>query len=500
MGTPLLIRSEPDRSEALSRLSRLAAALLDAPIAHVTLMVDGRQHYGGAFGLPEEVITPEGMPMSFGFCPTVVQTGEPLVRPDLEQSEFRENPAVVDHGARAYAGTPLRRGDGVVIGSFCVLDVVQRPWSKEQLELLALLAEGVITELELTAALQASSEALAESERLQAAVQERADAARVIEHISEGVVQLDEHGVVLLWNPAAAAMTGIAPSAAEGQQIRQLCSDWPAPGTGPGTIRTRAEDGGHVILVSGADWGAGSVYALRDISDEQRLTRMRDELIATISHELRTPLASIYAASITLQRQDITLDAATSASLLAMVEEQASRLTVLSDEILLASRLDQGAVCARTDDVSLVLVVREALDALMSQSELSERVLVCVDERLVAKGDAAALRRVVVNLLDNACKYSPPAGMIHVSARKLPGGNVDLVVEDQGGGVPPEDRVLIFEKFYRRDPDMRHGVGGTGLGLFICRELVHAMGGRIWAEPSADGGGGAGFHVELAAG
>lgn len=474
----------PDtRSNALDRLSRLAAALMEAPIAHVTLLAGDRQHYRGSHGLPPEVIVDEGLPLSFGFCPTVIASGKPLSRGDLVASEFRDNPAVVEHGARAYAGTPLRSRDGTVIGTLCVLDVVAREWAAARLPLLEELAASVITELELVAALLDA--------------EDRAEATRVIRHLNDGVVLLDEQRTVRIWNPAAERLTGIHAERAMGRCVDDLLEGWPARGVASRQLQLSGGDDERLIDVIGSEWEAGAVYAARDITADQKLATMRDELVATISHELRTPLASIYAASITLQRPEVPLDTATTATLLTMMEEQAARLTELCDAVLLASRLDHGGTSRRRGAVELARLVHDVASDTFVRDGRSSRLDFAIEADAVAVGDHDALRRVLVNLLDNAFKYSPPLGMVHVAARRIGNDAVELVVEDEGSGIPLAERDLVFEKFYRRDPHMRDGVGGTGLGLHISRALVHGMGGRIHVGEASGGRAGAAVHVVL---
>lgn len=456
---------------------------MDAPIAHVTLVAGGRQHYSGSHGLPEEVITPDGLPLSFGFCPTVVATGQPLRRTDLIDSEFRDNPAVAEHGARAYAGTPLRTGDGAVVGSLCVVDRAVRDWPLDRLKLLDELANSVVTELELVAALQEA--------------EDRAEAARVIRHLHEGVVLLDERRVVRVWNPAAEALTGLAASVALGKPIEDSIAEWPPSGAPSALLELRTETGACSIEVNGSEWEGGAVYAVRDVTAERKLARMRDELVATISHELRTPLASIYAAAITLQRPDVRLDAATTTTLLAVVEEQAARLADLCETVLLAGRLDHAAPSVTRERIDLAALVDDVAAQLVVQPERGARLTLDVALDAAASGDREALRRVVVNVVDNALKYSPPSGVVRVVARRLDSDTVELVVEDEGTGIPEAERELVFEKFYRCDPHMRDGVGGTGLGLHIARSLVDGMGGRMYVSEASSSRTGAAVHVEL---
>ena len=124
-----------------------------------------------------------------------------------------------------------------------------------------------------------------------------------------------------------------------------------------------------------------------------------------------------------------------------------------------------------------------------------ELVLVAAEGLPHVSGDPDKVGRILINLVDNGVKYSPDGGRVEVSVRSV-GSQVRFTVTDQGIGIPPSEQRRIFEKFYRLDPNMTRGVGGTGLGLYICRELVRRMDGRIWVE-SAGLGRGASFNVEL---
>jgi two-component system, OmpR family, sensor histidine kinase VicK len=110
--------------------------------------------------------------------------------------------------------------------------------------------------------------------------------------------------------------------------------------------------------------------------------------------------------------------------------------------------------------------------------------------------DPGQLRQVIGNVIDNAIKYSPDGGDVHVRLEHSE-GVVRFAIADRGLGIPPRERERIFEKFYRLDPDMAHGIGGTGLGLYISRELVRGVNGRIWVEPN--GARGSVFYIELPA-
>jgi signal transduction histidine kinase len=226
---------------------------------------------------------------------------------------------------------------------------------------------------------------------------------------------------------------------------------------------------------------------------QRELDQLKDEFIAVISHELRTPLASVYGGAVTLEQRE--LDEDTRRRLISVVRRESARLAKLVDDVLWASRLDAKKVGLPSEPCDPVAVAREVVataaelapdnvSVLYRDGEVVPRVTV----------DPEQLRRVLANLVDNAIKYSPEGGQVEVTAGR-PNGSLRFTVSDQGMGVPEEDRERIFEKFTRLDPQMRSGIGGTGLGLYICRELVGQMGGSIWV--TGNEGQGSTFTFEI---
>jgi signal transduction histidine kinase len=210
----------------------------------------------------------------------------------------------------------------------------------------------------------------------------------------------------------------------------------------------------------------------------RELDRMKDEFVAVVSHELRTPLASVYGAAMTLKRPG--LQEPTKESLLAIVSRESTRLAALVDQVLWASRLesDRFQPSAVTNDAmritrDVVAATRARLPANLTL-ELAD-----APEPLLVAADAEPVEQVLVNLVQNAVKYSPDGGRIEVRVART-GDRVRFSVRDEGLGIPPAEQDGIFEKFHRLDPNLTRGVGGTGLGLYICRGLVERMGGRIW--------------------
>jgi len=338
---------------------------------------------------------------------------------------------------------------------------------------------------------------------------ERVQAERVLAHVGDGIFLVDRTGVVRLWNPAAEAITGIRAKAVIDRPAREKIPGWPAieamvpiasrPGDREETWTSETVPldaaGGEVWLsMVGVALEEGIVYAFRDVTRERRLERVRAEFVATVSHELRTPLASLHGAALTL-REHSDLAAETRRDLLDMIAGQSQRLADLVEEILITSQLDSGSLRVSSEPFDAEEIVRFVADD--ARLRVGEERVIEVDlppGLPPVYGDAGRTRQVLSNLVDNAAKYSPDGSRIEIAV-DAHDGHVRFSVSDAGLGIPLNEQEQIFEKFYRLDPHHRRGVSGSGLGLYICRELVRSMNGRIFVE--SDLGRGATFRVEL---
>jgi PAS domain S-box-containing protein len=325
--------------------------------------------------------------------------------------------------------------------------------------------------------------------RLYEQAEQRARASRALETIADGVVLLDNDGVVLLWNDAAEGITGLSRAEVVGRKAADALPGYangvariPLDGSRPETVPVEIRGRELWLSLSGVRFDEGTVYAFRDVTEERALDQMRSDFVATVSHELRTPLAAIYGAAVTIRRPDLNLDDEMRDRLLQVIAEESDRLAQIVNDVLLASHLDSGQLQLKIETVDPASLTAAVVDA--ARTHLPHNVT--VDLKAPARlppvaADEQQLRQVLVNLVENAVKYSPDGGPVHVRLTKQP-RHVQWAVSDQGLGIPPAERRRVFEKFYRLDPNMTRGIGGTGLGLYICRELVRRLDGRIWVD------------------
>jgi PAS domain S-box-containing protein len=345
--------------------------------------------------------------------------------------------------------------------------------------------------------------------RLYREVEERSDAAWVLEHVADGVLLLDRNGIVRIWNPAAAAITFIDADDVVGRSAAEVIPGWkravetvpvsasPDPGHDEVMIPIETTRGERWIAISGVRFFGGTVYAFRDLTDARQLEEIKADFIATASHELRTPLAAVYGAAQTLLRHDFALDETGRERFVSLIADESERLGRIVNEILLANQLDAGRLDIEFEPFDAHDLVERVVDATRTYAPPSVHLEIDTGDGLpLVSADLDKVRQVLVNLVENAIKYSPDGGLVEVGAETR-GDFVRFHVRDEGLGVAPDEQERIFEKFYRADPQMVRGVGGTGLGLYICKELIGRMGGRIWVEPND--GKGSTFCFELRA-
>jgi PAS domain S-box-containing protein len=452
-------------------------------------------------GMQSRVIV-TGEPLLFNDVPERVQTVDGIFYNVGAEGKPEPIPETGPSGTSAAMMVPVKH-EGQVVGVVQLMrDAGQ--YTEDELELF----DGLVAQMGAAVRTARLQEERRRAEAAEAAARavaaEREEAARVLEAVGDGVFLLDAGGVVRLWNRAAALLTGIRADTVLGEKLETVVPDWAAlepripvaPSAGDARLVTLP------VGVEGRDlWLSfvavrsrdGVVYAFRDLTSERQLEEEKSDFVATISHELRTPMTAVYGAAQTLLRDDVVLNEETRLALLKMIASQAARLTQITEEVLLTTRLDRGDIAVEQTPVDIGDVVRSAVQAIRAQ--LADDLAIELDvppDVSPAFADADRLEQVLVNLLDNATKYGAAPVRVRAEASN---GLVRISVSDEGPGVAPGDRARIFEKFYRADPRMKHSPSGTGLGLYISRELTRRMGGRL--ELVSDAGAGATFVVEL---
>lgn len=221
-------------------------------------------------------------------------------------------------------------------------------------------------------------------------------------------------------------------------------------------------------------------YVLHDISRHAQLNRLREELLYSVAHELRAPLAVLENALEIIQEEYASLSAQEFRGLLRSARRTALRMHALMEDLLSAGSIQSGRFVVRPREVAVQAIVSEAVEMTDALTTVRRQQLkVEIPDALAVLADSRYARQVLTNLIANASKYSPEGGTITLRGEQLD-GDVRLVVEDRGQGIPPEQQAGIFERFYRvrRDNDEP----GVGLGLAIAKGIVEAHGGRIGVE------------------
>ncbi len=242
---------------------------------------------------------------------------------------------------------------------------------------------------------------------------------------------------------------------------------------------------------------SGAVVVLHDVTELRRLERVRQDFVANVSHEFKTPLTAIQGFAETLLAGALD-DPENNRRFLEIIRNHAMRLARLTNDLLKLARIEAGKMELEFSSVGLLELIEACTETTLLKANRKEITLeITVPPQLPAvRGDAALLRDVLQNLLDNAIQYTPPRGHISVAASAGPREAV-ITVADTGIGIPLSDSERIFERFYRVDAARSREAGGTGLGLSIAKHIVEAHGGKLWVESTVGQGSKFSFSLPL---
>ncbi|MCS6993185.1 MAG: cell wall metabolism sensor histidine kinase WalK [Anaerolineales bacterium] len=330
--------------------------------------------------------------------------------------------------------------------------------------------------------------------RLENLQTETARLAAILDQITDGVLIVDEEGTIQMSNPGAEKLFGenlVGRSVIAALRHHQLVEIWRK-------ARRRGEPQSESLelpnsrrflqLTAIPDPVTGSsLLMVQDLTRLRRLETVRRDFISNVSHELRTPLASLKALVETLTDGALE-DPPAARRFLARIQTEVDALTQMASELLELTRIESGQVPLQIQPVSPSQLLCSAADRMRTQAERAglELTVETASNLPTIPADFARLEQVLVNLIHNAIKFTPPGGQIRLYAR-LDGKYLRFDVSDTGVGIHPDDLPRIFERFYKADRARTKG-GGTGLGLSIARHIVEAHGGKIWVESELEKG------------
>ena len=525
----------PPRRAALRPFARIASRALHVPLAQINAVTADAQ-------VPVVAAVPAGadvapwespVELESSYCQHVVASGAPLLIEDARVHPLvRDSPATIDAGIVAYAGVPFRAPAalgpalaGRVLGSVCVVDLVPRRWTADEVALLEEVAAAVTAELEVmaaaAAALSRADSALAESE---SRFRTLADA------IPQLAWMADDTGSGYWYNRRWYDYTGATPeqlrgwgwtSAAEPGHAERVATRFRAAVAArepwEDTFPLRGRDGTYrwflarAVPVHDADartvrWFGTNTDVTERIAAEaererllrreqearvsaEQANRAKTQFLATMSHELRTPLNAIggYAELLEMGLRGPVTEAQRAD--LQRLRRSQQHLLGLINEVLNFARLETGVVRFHLEDVSAVAAQQDVSTMVLPQTAakgLSYRVEPC-PPTLAVRADREKLRQALLNLLSNAVKFTPAPGAVRLACG-ADARTVRFVVYDTGIGIPADRLDDIFEPFVQVDSRLTRTAGGTGLGLAISRDLARAMGGDLTVASARDAG------------
>ncbi|HEY7148715.1 MAG TPA: GAF domain-containing protein [Gaiellaceae bacterium] len=493
--TGSLLATELDPAAILEEVAEQAPALVGADACAIQLVHDDQLEVTAVGGTTVPAVAGAKFPATARPAGDVVQTRAPVVIADAtDDPRVLADDPVLAAGHASYLGVPLVGVEQGLQGVLAVYSQRPRVWREEEVEALSALAGN-------------ASAVLSNAELYQRVAVERERSYAILSNIADGIVAVDREGEVVLWNEAAEAITGVPAAAAIGRTPVEVLQRELAAGDDDrlGERLLPIQRGGEEVWLSLTEAimrdpvgsVSGRIFAFRDVSAERIVDQMKSAFVSTVSHQLRAPLTSIYGFAETLLRRDVLFGEAERETFLGYIASEAQRLTTIVDTLLTVARLEAGDLHVELAPTDLRAVVSEVVTTVEEGAAVNGHkfVLHLPEGPLAASADPEKLGQILTNLLDNAVKFSPGGGTVTVEAHRRR-GRVEVRVVDEGQGIPEGEREHIFSKFHRSETS--GGPGGAGLGLFIARGLVTAMGGRIWVDTAEGGGSSFAFDLPLA--
>ncbi len=488
--------------ERFDRITRLAAALFDTPIATVTLIDADRQWHKSCIG-----VGGREDPRAVSFCSVAIETPAQLVVPDaLEDPRFVDTPLVTGPPyIRFYAGQPIATTDGFRVGTLCVIDQRPRSFGAGEAALLRDLARMAEDELNRRDLAQALSAWRGSEQRFRT----------VFHDAGMGIVIVERDGRFVEVNDAFSSMLGIP--AQELRGVPTSVVTHPADRDGDRVTFERLYSGEsegfrrekRYVRPDGSVLWAGvtasllrdsngrpemAIGIIEDITERKEIERIKDELLSVVGHELRTPLTSIRG-SLGLLEAGVAGELPEEArGMVAIARENTERLVRLVNDTLDLERLEAGRVDVEPRPVRPGDLLGATAQVVQPVADEAGVELSWEADELELMADPDRVVQALINLVANAVKFSPPGTCVRTRIEAV-GPDALVSVADEGRGIPSDQLESVFERFGQVDASDRRDKGGTGLGLAISRAIVEQHAGRIWAE--SEPGEGAIFRFTL---
>jgi len=348
-------------------------------------------------------------------------------------------------------------------------------------------------------------------DRITTITKQRNELEAILSSMTEGVFAVDSQGCFASINKAAAQLLNIDPTSAQGRsvaeaihsvELQQFVRDTlrsGEPGEADISFPGQTERLFHVCGAGLSDprgERSGAVIVLSDVTRVDRLENLRRDFVANVSHELKTPITSIQGFVEALQEGGLA-DAEQARRYVDIIARHAHRLNAIIDDLLSLSRLEDGAErrAISFETVALKPILEAAVDLSRVKADARQiRIELICDKGVEAKLNGPLLEQAVLNLVDNAIKYSEPGSVVEVFAGRLENENT-ISVRDSGCGISPRHLSRLFERFYVIDKSRSRTLGGTGLGLSIVKHIAQVHGGYVTVESTP--GRGSTFTIHL---
>ncbi len=385
----------------------------------------------------------------------------------------------------AFLGVPLKHPRGHMIGVLAVYAGDRRNWQAAEARALESLASS-------------SAIAIRNADLYSRVKSERDTNETLVESIAEGIVATDVAGRITIWNHAARQITGVSADEALGQHWRDVLGvtadiDVPGGDRKEQVVAARPKGVPMWLSISTSHVSSGSsdvphlqIHTIRDISAHHTLDRLRDDFLATVSYVLRTPLAAIHGFAQTLLRDDMDISEEDRKIFLSFISSETSRISGIVDDLVEVAKIEAGKVNVKVHECSLDAVLQNVAAPL---KKVHEHLLEPADDTgLLVLADPDMFNVAIENILKYALVMAQEGnGKVHVSVSSS-GEMAFLRILETGSALTPAERKLLFSKFYS-SAGVKAGPAGlhSGLGLYIARALISAMGGRVFAEGGSGG-------------